>query len=100
MTKLTSASSSLLNAEVNDNGVGAVVAADAVVVDEGFEEEVMWLMGAEIFSVGRPCLSKKSSACFATCSAVNPSTSFPMISLMRGGMVFSQKAIVFISPVV
>ena len=71
---------------MNDDGVGAIAAADAVVVDEAFEEGVTWLMGAAVFSVGRPCLSKKSSACLATCSAVNPSTSFPIISLIRGGM--------------
>ena len=71
---------------MKDGAAGAIAAADAEEVDEMFEEDETWLMGAEIFSVGRPFLSKKSSACLATCSAVSPSTSLPMISLMRGGI--------------
>ena len=76
-------------AGVNDDDVGAGGAADADGVDEAFEDEATWLIGVEGFSVGRPFLSKKSSACLATCSAVSPSTSFPIISLMRGGIDLS-----------
>ena len=70
---------------MKDDVVEAASAADAEGVDEEIEEET-WLIGVENFSVGRPWRSKKSSACLATCSAVNPSTSFPIISLMRGGI--------------
>ena len=67
-------------------GDGAGVAAlDAV--DEVLEEEEETLLtGLTAFSVGRPWRSKKSSACLATCSAVKLSTSFPIISLIRGGI--------------
>ena len=86
LTKFMSVSSSSLKAGVKDDAVAVAAAAGAAVVDEAFEDEVMWLMGFENFSVGRPCRSKKSSACFATCSAVKPSTSLPIISLIRGGI--------------
>ena len=58
-----------------------------------------WLMGAECFSSGLPVRSKKESAALATSSAVMLSTSFPSISLMRGGIVFSRCSLLMWSTV-
>ena len=53
-TKLTSASSSSLKAEVNVDGVGAVAAVEVADVGEELGNELTWLMGVVAFSVGRP----------------------------------------------
>ena len=61
-----------------EGGGGAVVEAEAVET---------WLTGLACFSTGLPCLSKKVSAILATSSDVIDSTSFPIISLILGGIV-------------
>ena len=59
-------------------------------VERRVDEAATWLMEAECFSSGRPFRSKKVSAAFATSAADICSTSLPIISRMRGGMVFSR----------
>ena len=60
------------------------------VVEGSWEAAATWLTGAAVFSNGRPCLSKKVSARVATSLAVMVSTCFPMISLIREGIVLSR----------
>ena len=81
-----SLSSSSLNEGVNgDAEVGGGGGVEA-----GAEEAVTWLIGADCFSTGLPWRSKKSSANLATSSDDISSTSFPMISRMRGGIVLKE----------
>ena len=61
---------------------------DEVVEDD--EEGATLLTGVAAFSTGRPLRSKKSSASLATSAEDMLSTSFPIISRMREGIVFSR----------
>ena len=49
-----------------------------------------WLTGLTFFSMGLPCLSKNVSARVATSVDDIVSTCFPMISLIRDGIVFKR----------
>ena len=72
------------------NGDEEEDAEELLAVDEEEEGVATWLMEAAGFSSGLPLRSKNVSAVAATSFAVMVSTSLPIISLMRGGIVFNK----------
>ena len=87
LTWLMSPSSSSLKACVK--GVEEEVRGGEGVA-EAVEEAMTLLMDADCFSVGLPWRSKNVSAILATSSDDISSTSFPIISLIREGIVLSR----------
>ena len=67
--------------EAEEGGAGEGSAKE----DDGAVDTL--LTGVAAFSSGLPFLSKKESAAFATSAEDILSTSFPKISLIRGGIV-------------